>query len=356
MAHRVLCGLSIMNSPLPWFACLSAAIGALSMDVASARACADEAERAWLPERSWPAACERDIPTDGLVVLEGPARASHVSRGKGDLRVQIKRMLGGTAVETFEGNVIEVGPNAAVFRSKVPLSGDTDYVLTAQRVSSDGTPLSAPFTSAFTTGHTALPSLAFRSVPTIQLEAFDKELEHCEAAEACGDQRCTPTGETAPTHYLRISVPEIDGGLTKLPYSVSATLTSDGAGETAVLATQEAPDVRTGLRSYMLLELPPRDRDGRGCVTVSATDAAGHQADAETVCLALPASDAPPPPTPAQPEHLDALRLATPAAPDESATATGGCTIARGASSTSDLLWLALVLAMMRPRARKRDA
>lgn len=340
-----------MNSPsLPWCACWLAVLGAASWTAAPARACDEEAAQGFRPERSWPAACERDVPTDGLVVLEGSANPPRNAAEKGPLRVQIKRMRDGAAVETFAGEVREVGPNLAVFRSQVPLPEGSDFVVSAVRVAPDGTPLSAPFTSAFTTGHTPLPALAFRSVPTVQLEAFDKELEQCEVVDACGERRCTKTGETVPTHYLRIAVPEIDGGLAKLPYRVSATLTSDREAS-AVLAAQEAKGVPPGHRSYMLLELPPRDREGRGCVTITASDAAGHEAAAETVCLALPAPEAPP----SRPEHVDALRLASPAAPEAQAASAGGCTLG-GPADTSGLAWLALILTFSRRRSRKPSA
>jgi hypothetical protein len=347
-----------MRSPSsPWFACLLAVTGGTlvhaSYAPSSAHACEDEAQVRWLPERTWPAACEREVPTDGLVFLEGAARDASTPGGEGALQVKIQRMVAGVATETIDGEVADVGQNAAVFRSQKPLAEGADYVVVAQRVSPDGTPLSVRFTSAFTTGRAALAPIAFQAEPTLQLESFDKELSVCDEADACGAKRCKSTGETAPANFVRIAVPPIEGGLTQRPYTVSATLTASSAtGQAPLVATADVAAVQAGKRSYMVVEVPEGAHDAEGCVTITAKDVAGHEQKSAPVCLTLPPA-AEQESAESTSEHIEALRLA-PAAESE-ADAAEGCALGRRNTSAGGLAWLALALTVARLRTRKRS-
>lgn len=348
-----------MRSPsAPWFACLLAVTGGslvhASYAPSSAHACDDDTQVRWLPERTWPAACEREVPTDGLVFLEGAAREEGTPGGEGALQVKIQRMVAGVATETIDGEVADVGQNAAVFRSQKPLAAGADYIVVAQRVSPDGTPLSVRFTSAFTTGSAGLSPIAFQADPTLQLESFDKELTVCDEPDACGEKRCTATGETAPANFVRIAVPPIEGGLTQRPYTVSATLTASSAsGQAPLVATADVAAVQAGKRSYMVIEVPEGAHDGEGCVTITAKDVAGHAQQSNPVCLTLP----PAPETATvsdTPEHVDALRLAP--AVEGDADAAEGCALGRRNAPAGGLAWIALALTVARLRTRKRSA
>ena len=350
----------IMKSPSPtWSACLLAALGSLLVHTSSARACEGEVAARWVPERAWPGACETDVPTNGLVFLEGAARDAATPGGEGELRVFVQRMIGEVPQETYEGTLTHPDATSAVFKSARPLAPNTDYQLTAQRVSQDGTPLSVAFTSDFTTGSGSVPAPSFRAQPTLQLEAYDKELLKCDA-DACGEKSCVGTGEAVPARFVRVAVPAIGGGLTQRPYKVSTRLTASFAsGQAPVVATAEEATVQAGKRSYALVEVPSLSEAANGCVTVTATDIAGNTVTSESVCTALASDDGAEVRTekaqePAALVYGDAAEEK--GAGLEPADSAGGCAIGEGRTSANGLAWLALALTLSRVRSRKRKA
>ena len=348
-----------MKSPSPtWSACLLAALGSLLVHTSSAaRACEGDVAARWVPERAWPGACETGVPTNGLVFLEGAARDAATPGGEGELRVFVQRMIGEVPQETYEGTLSHPDGTSAVFKSARPLAPNSEYQITAQRVSRDGTPLSVAFTSDFTTGSGSVPTPSFRAQPTLQLEAYDKELQKCDA-DACGEKHCVTTGEAVPARFVRVAVPAIEGGLTQRPYKVSTRLTASFAsGQAPVVATSEDATVQAGKRSYAVVEVPSLSEPANGCVTVTATDVAGNSVTSDPVCTALAAE---------APGEAASDKTQAPAAlvygdssEDASAGLTpadsaGGCAIGEGRTSGNGLAWLALALTLTRVRSRKR--
>ncbi|MET0344236.1 MAG: hypothetical protein ABW252_24685 [Polyangiales bacterium] len=325
---------------------LLAAFAPLLASASPAHAADAEPAVRWAPERSWPGACETDVPTNGLVFLEGAARGSDLESGEGTLRVFVQRMEGESPVETIDGNVSFPDATSAVFQASHALAPNADYQLTAQRVSPDGTLLSAPFTSDFTTGSNTLAAPSFRGAPTMQVEAFDKELERCDGA------RCVPTGETEPARFLRVAVPAIEGGLAQRPYAVSAALSASAHGSQAkVVATADDAAVQAGKRSFMVIEVPALPENVEGCVTVTARDLAGHEVRSEPVCTQLAAA--------AESEgEASALQYAQGGDAEAEAAmpadTAGGCAVGTRGAGAGSLAWLALALTFSRARFRKR--
>jgi hypothetical protein len=332
----------------------------------SAYACDVEAPVRWNPERSWPAACESNIPTDGFVLLEGDALPADIAGGQGQLDVTIERTIEGAAVELFAGKLSFPDAKSALFQSDRPLSPQADYQITAFRRSPDGQEQGSRFTSKFTTGELALAPLSL-SAPTLQLEQFDKELEDC-ALDACGLERCESLDQTVATTYVRVAVPPIEGGIEQRPYAVSAALTvRDASDPAAVVATSDTAATQAGKRSFLVIEVPASAAGREGCVSVTATDLAGHEQTSESVCLALGQAEVAPEPSGAaapaaahtavaEPsllsEHVDAVSADT----DAAVAQAGGCAVAATGESASGLGWLALALTLARLRARKRAA
>ena len=352
-----------MKSPSPtWSACLLAALGSLLVHTSSAHACEGEVAARWVPERAWPGACETGVPTNGLVFLEGAARDAATPGGEGELRVFVQRMIGEVPQESYEGTLTHPDATSAVFKSARPLAPNTEYQLTAQRVSRDGTPLSVAFTSDFTTGTGSVPAPRFRAQPTLQIEAYDKELQNCEA-DACGDQHCVATGEAVPARFVRVAVPAIEGGLTQRPYRVSTRLTASFAGgQATVVATADEAQVHAGKRSYAVVEVPHLSADANGCVTVTATDIAGNSVTSEPVCTAL-TSDAAGGNAVSDKAQTEPAALVFRGAGEEDADglapadSAGGCAIGEGRSTSANgLAWLALALTLTRIRSRKHKA
>lgn len=342
------------SSSHAWSAGLLVALAPLLASASPARASEGDGAVRWLPERSWPGACETDVPTNGLVFLEGPAREASAPGGDGTLHVFVQRMEGETPLETITGTVSYPDATSAVFRAAQPLAPNADYQLTAQRVSPDGTPLSPSFTSDFTTGSRTLAGPAFRAAPTMQLEAFDKEVERCDAPASGGDARCVPTGETTPARYLRVAVPAIEGGLAQRPYAVSAALrASFGDGQAKVVAAAEEA-VQAGKRSFMLIEVPALPADAQGCVTVSARDLAGNTVDSEPVCTQLDAAVDDVAGEAAPLQYAQAGGEGAEAAGALPADAAGGCAVGTRGAGAGSLAWLALALTLSRARFRKR--
>lgn len=376
----------------PRLTCLSLTVAGLLLSVSDATASDCKSARAarWNPERSWPSSCEVGVPVDGYVLLEGDALDEASAGGDGRLEVVVQRVSAGVALETYAGTLSEVDETSALFRSERPLVANADYVIVARRVGSDGAPIGESFSSAFTTGTQNLEALRFRHGAQLQLETFEKPRKEC-VQDECGVAQCTPTGEQTTARLVRISVPPIDGGIGQKPLKVTAQLTLNAPSQAPVVATSDSVATQAGKRSFITVELPPLANAAEACITLHAQDVAGHEARLEAGCVALaadtvPAAAAPVPDEPAMPS---AVAPSAPSAPSTSpavaalggpaqtttsiesidardlheglddAAAEGaseGCSAASSGRGLSHFAWLALALAIVRARARRRCA
>ncbi|HEY6878538.1 MAG TPA: hypothetical protein VI299_10995 [Polyangiales bacterium] len=365
------------STPLLMLASLGAA-AALGWHASSAQACADEPAARWVPQRSWPSACEPDAFVDGVVLLDGDAIPSYQLGGQGELKVSIQRMVAGAAVEEFPGKVSFPDATSALFQADRALPAGSDFMITAYRASIDGSPIGDRFTSAFTTGTRALSPLALASEPTLSYEESDRKRHAC-SEDACGEQHCETSGELVHVRSLRVAVPEIAGGITGKPYQVSAELVATfDAGQAPPVATRDNAVTQADKRSYFVLDLPALPFAAEGCVTIHVRDVGGHALDSKPVCMKFDADSAPRPadtdalgagsqikistrqPTDEEAsEGLDQLELASTL---DEATATphandsaGGCAIGQSGQGAGALGWLGLALTAVRLRPRKRS-
>lgn len=359
--------------------CLLGSLACLSLHTAStALACDSEPAVRWVPERAWPSACEPSALVDGFVLLEGDKLPTGTGGGEGALHVVIERMIQGQVAETFPGTVRLTDATSALFKSDRPLPAHADFQISAQREAADGTPLSAKFTSAFTTGEAALPALSFAGEPSLKLEQAEQERFDC-SKDACGSETCKSTGELDLVKSLRIAVPAIQGGVDLRSYKVSAQLVASFPnGQAPVVATSDTTDTQPGKRSFVVLDVPSLDFAARGCVTITATDAGGHTVQSSSACVDLPAdvgpafgsgvqllngdvSEAAQREASAQEKaDLDSPEYAssTDALTETEASMSGaqGCSVGRGTGGASTLGWLVLALTAVRLRGtRKRE-
>jgi hypothetical protein len=329
-----------------------------------------------VPERSWPSACEPSALLDGFVLLEGDELPAGTGGGEGALHVVIERMIQGQVVETFPGKVLKTDATSALFHSDRPLPAHADFQVSALLEATDGTALSAKFTSAFTTGEASLPPLSFAGEPTAKLEESEQERFDCHK-DACGDETCKSTGDLDLVKSLRIAVPAIQGGIDLRSYTVSAQLVASfSTGQAPLVATTDIVDTQPGKRSFMVLEVPPLDYVAQGCVTITATDAAGHTVQSQPVCLPLPADVGPlfgsgvrliegSNTSASQGEaaaqdkaDLDATEFGTStSALTDAASINGsqGCSVGRANGGVGMVGWLALALTFVRLRSGLRS-
>ncbi len=355
---------------------LLAPLASLLLPLPEARACPDELPPIWHPQRSWPAACEPDVPNDGFVLLEGDALERGDPRGQGVLEIVLQRTQAGEVIETIAGTLSYPDATSALFRADRPLAPNADYLVSARRNgASDDVP---SFTTAFTTGSRALSPLGFRHAPSAQLEASERERFAC-ARDSCGAQHCAPTGESEPAQLVRIEVPPIGGGIEQKPYAVSAEFVASATpGQAPLVATSDVAVTQAGRRSFIVIELPAAAAtEGlQGCVTVTAEDVAGHTATTEPVCLTLfhdaPGAHAASPDaqatdvrapsgsqsndegeeTPDELAYTQTIGAASATAGDDAQANSSGCAIgARG--DVRGLAWLAPLLVWLRTRRRK---
>jgi hypothetical protein len=351
-------------------ACLSLSVAASS---AAASECDSGAAVRWVPERSWPSACEPAALTDGFVLLEGDKLPEATPGGEGSLRIVVERIVQGAVAETFEGGVTRPDATSALFKSDRPLPANADFQISATQVGPDGAALGPKFTSAFTTGSATLPPLAFAEKPTLKLEEAEQERFNC-SKDACGVESCTSTDKLELVKSLRIAVPEISGGIDIRSYAVSAELTASFKnGQAPVVATSDTADTQAGKRSFIVLEVPALGAAAEGCVTITATDAGGHTIESEPVCTEIPAEpepafgggvlllngsdeDSAQGDSPAQDksdgeeygESTDALT-----ANEVSEANAGGCSVGAGSAGGAGALgWLTVALAAVRFRKR----
>ncbi|MDB4988849.1 MAG: hypothetical protein JWN04_4027, partial [Myxococcaceae bacterium] len=254
---------------------------------------------------------------------------------------------------------------SALFQSEKPLAPQTDYQISAVHVAADGTVLGNKFTSAFKTGVRTLAPLSFATAPSMNYEEAESERYDC-VADACGKQNCQPTDEMVHTKSVRIAVPAIVGGVDLKPYAVSAQLVASfTSGQAPAVATSDTVATQAGKRSFLVVQLPALPSTAQGCVTISATDVAGHTLKSEPVCTSLPADDAPYDDDVQGSASLNDLSLtqsvqsATGSGLDSSqqptaveASAAQGCAVGQGRASLGTLGWLAAALTLARLRSR----
>jgi hypothetical protein len=353
---------------------LLASLALATVPTSPVQACANEPAARWVPQRSWPAACEPDAYTDGAVLLEGDAIASYTLGGEGELKVLVQRIVDGAPVEDFTGKISFPDETAALFQADRALPPATDFMIVAYRASIDGTPIGDKFTSAFTTGTRALKPLALTGEPTLAYEESDRKRHSCET-DACGESRCSTSDELVHVRSLRVAVPEITGGFEGKPYRVSAELVATfGAGQAPAVATSDNAATQADKRSYFVLDLPALPEAAEGCVTIHVQDVGGRTFDSEPTCMKFDPDDA------AQPapgnalgadnqikittqaeadEELETLELSSTvdeatAAPQQASA--GGCAVGQTRGGASVLGWLGLALTVARLRPRKRSA
>jgi hypothetical protein len=353
---------------------LFASLALAAWPTSSAQACANDPAARWVPQRSWPSACEPDAYTDGAVLLEGDAIPSYTLGGDGELKVFVQRMVQGAPVEDFTGKVSFPDETSALFQADRALPPAADFMITAYRASIDGTPIGDKFTSAFTTGTRALKPLAMASEPTLSYEESQRKRHSCET-DSCGESRCSTSDELVHVRSLRVAVPEITGGVEGKPYRVSAELVATfGAGQAPAVATSDSAATQADKRSYFVLDLPALSEAAEGCVTIHVHDVGGRVLDSKPACMKFDPDHA------AQPAPGDALgadnqiKITTQAEVDEEleelefsttvdeATAApqeasvGGCAIGQTRGGASVVGWLGLALTLARLRPRRRSA
>jgi hypothetical protein len=346
------------------------------MPASPAQACADDPAARWVPQRSWPSACEPDAFTDGAVLLDGDAIPSYSLGGEGELKVLIQRMVAGAPVEDFQGAVSFPDETSALFQADRALPAAADFMITAYRASIDGSPIGDKFTSAFTTGARALAPLNMATEPTLSYEESDRKRHSC-SPDACGEPRCTTSDEREHVRSLRVAVPEITGGIEVKPYHVTAELVATSvAGQAPAVATSDSAATQADKRSYFVLDLPALQEAAEGCVTIHVRDVAGHSVDSKPVCMKFDADST------AQPARDDALgadnqvkittrdawadedqleELELSSTVDEATAApqqasAGGCAIGQTRAGVGVLGWLGLALSAARLRSRKQSA
>jgi hypothetical protein len=350
-------------------------VAGLSTVASHARASScDEPASRWLPQRSWPSACELNVPVDGFVLLEGDAIPDGAPGGEGELQVFVQRMSAGAPLEVVGGSITQADATSALFRSERALQPHADYVIVAKRVAGEGVS-SATFTSSFTTGSQALAPVAFRAGSAeLTLEQHNKVVKQCED-DGCGVARCTPTGETVDARLVRIAVPAIEGGISQRPYSVSAQVALNGAEQAALVATSDTVATQAGKRSFLTVELPALASAAQGCVTIQARDVAGHEAKLEAGCLELAADAQPTEPEAAADESTELTTSESAATAefvrggedtldaqddvlgedhDAVAAEGSGCAVAGSPRAAGSLAWVAVALTLTRLRSRRR--
>jgi hypothetical protein len=357
---------------------LIGAVASQALLTSDAAACASEPAARWVPQRSWPSACEPDAYTDGVVLLDGDAIPAYSLGGQGELKVLVQRMAAGAAVEDFSGKISFPDGTSALFQADRPLPAASDFMITAYRASVDGSPIGDKFTSAFTTGTRSLAPLSMTGEPTLAYEESDRRRHSC-SADACGEQHCTTSDELVHVRSLRVAVPEITGGIEGKAYQVSAELVATfDAAQAPAVATRDSAVTQADKRSYFVLDLPALPAAAQGCVTIHVKDVGGRTLDSKPVCMKFDPDFAPQPADDSalgaasqikvttsaqQPEdnELDQLELSSSvdeatADPKVVEASAGGCTIGRTSGGASVLGWLGLALTVARLRPRKRSA
>jgi hypothetical protein len=150
-----------------------------------------------------------------------------------------------------------------------------------------------PTTTTFiveTGDHTAAP-LVLAGPLRVQLEAFDADIIQCSAP--CGGT-CSTLGQRRALR-ARIVVPAMTGGVDFDGYRGWLHLTDDqaatfnGAGEGAHgsgnVNLPHWMDVRPGVETEVLQEIPDADRPYAPCFALNLWDPAGHAAQSDPVCL-----------------------------------------------------------------------
>jgi hypothetical protein len=236
----------------------------LTLTLISARAAAQPAAPA--PDQPiWPPDCTRDMPRDGLVLLDTSAFAEAAS-----VEVTLRRSSDGAPVAgAFEAPAAPAG-SPVRWRSHAALSPGTEYKIEARASDARATSL----VGYFTTGDSFLAPLAFSGRPAVRVMA--------RAAQSA------PDGEVV---LLRIAVPALSGGLPQRTLQVSATLADvDTAELAAALRSGHAQSAQPGQALGFEVEALLRDAPSQRCVQITARDDLGHELALDPeLCVSLPA-------------------------------------------------------------------
>jgi hypothetical protein len=255
-----------------WLGCL------LALPLLHAHAFAQSAEAA---ERAplWPPDCTRDMPRDGLVLLDGRVLGVAPSAATEALEIRLLRTADGAIVD---GTLDSAEPAAALlrWRSHAPLHANTEYKIEA-RMRGAQEPALAGY---FTTGDAFIAPLAFSGRPAVRLLA----------------RAPRPGSDGQPeTMVVRIAMPHLTGGLAQRPVSLSVGWSETAEGEQAAgLRGRQEEAVLPGKTLGFELEAQLGERPQERCLEIVARDDLGQElALNPPLCVSLPArSGAEPPP------------------------------------------------------------
>jgi hypothetical protein len=234
----------------------------------------------------WPPDCTRDMPRDGLVLLDpsalGLAAPAEPATAAQTLEIRLLRTADGTAVAgTLEAPDPATGPLLR-WRSQAPLHANTEYKIEARHVATEAMALSG----YFTTGDSFLAPLAFSGRPALRLMA--------RAPEPAGE----PHGAQVESVLVRIALPPLAGGLTQRALQVSVAWSeADDSERVAGLRGGHEQAALPGETLGFELEAQLRDVPSERCLEIVARDDLGQQIALDpALCVSLPARSASEPP------------------------------------------------------------
>jgi hypothetical protein len=230
---------------------------------------------AYADQPLWPPDCTRDMPRDGLVLLDpsalGLAAPTEPATAAQTLEIRLLRTSDGTAVSgTLEA--FEPGTDSLLrWRSQAPLHANTEYKIEARHLASQAMALSG----YFTTGESFLAPLAFSGRPALRVMA--------RAAELDGAQR--------ESVLVRIALPPLTGGLAQRAVQVSVAWSeTDDSERAAGLRGGHEQAAVPGETLGFELEAQLRDAPSERCLEIVAGDDLGQAVALDpALCVSLPA-------------------------------------------------------------------
>jgi hypothetical protein len=326
------------------------ALSALSQ----ARARAEPAEPLWPPD------CTRDMPRDGLVLLDREALGSAQDSGGAapdTLEVRLLRSADGAPVDGALATPDWGTTSLLPWRSQAPLEADTEYKIEVRRKDAQAVVSEPGLSGYFTTGSAFLAPLAFSGRPAVRLLA----------------QAPRAAAEPAPELLLvRIALPPLSGGLAQRTLRVTAAWSErPGHEPTEGLRARHEQSAIPGETLGFELEAQLGDAAHERCLEITARDDLGHELALEPeLCVSLPArssaepaSDAlapdpadAPPPDDAEPglqTGFDALASHQVASAAPQADGAGGCTLSRARGAPAWPWVLSALPALVRRRRRR---
>lgn len=324
----------------------------------------------------WPPDCTRDMPRDGLVLLDPSALglpAAEPATAAQMLEIRMLRTSDGTPVAgTLEAPDPQTG-SLLRWRSHAPLHAHTEYKIEARQAPSQEMALSG----YFTTGESFLAPLAFSGRPALRLMA--------RAPAPAAD------GAEVESILVRIALPPLTGGLAQRALQISVAWSEGDDDELAAgLRGRHEQAAVPGETLGFELEAQLRDAPSERCLEIVAHDDLGQEVALDpALCVSLPArsasepadapadaddaapaqGDAPAPDSASEhDESLESPELETLArqqaandatqqaandatqASQSEATAAGGCSLSSGRGGAGWALLLAALPALFRRR------